>query len=105
MAAASVQALAPDREVLLGVGVSSPVVAGDWHGAGYPAEPLARMCEFIAVLRECLSGGKVTFAGDYYQVRGFRLGVELGGRRPRSSWARWAGGCSVWPARKPTGCC
>ena len=83
MAAASVQALAPDREVLLGVGVSSPVVAGDWHGAGYPAEPLARMCEFIAVLRECLSGGKVTFAGDYYQVRGFRLGVELGERRPK----------------------
>jgi alkanesulfonate monooxygenase SsuD/methylene tetrahydromethanopterin reductase-like flavin-dependent oxidoreductase (luciferase family) len=35
MAAACVQALAPDREVLLGVGVSSPVVAGDWHGAGY----------------------------------------------------------------------
>lgn len=34
MAAASVQALAPDREVLVGVGVSSPVVAGDWHGAG-----------------------------------------------------------------------
>jgi alkanesulfonate monooxygenase SsuD/methylene tetrahydromethanopterin reductase-like flavin-dependent oxidoreductase (luciferase family) len=30
MAAASVQALAPDREVLVGVGVSSPVVAGDW---------------------------------------------------------------------------
>jgi alkanesulfonate monooxygenase SsuD/methylene tetrahydromethanopterin reductase-like flavin-dependent oxidoreductase (luciferase family) len=36
MAAASLQALAPDREVLLGVGVSSPVVACDWHGAGYP---------------------------------------------------------------------
>jgi hypothetical protein len=43
------------------------------------------MREFIA-LRECLSGAKVTFAGDYYQVRGFRLGVELGdcrrSRRP-----------------------
>jgi hypothetical protein len=45
MAAACVQALVPDREVLLGVGVSSPVVAGDWHGAGYPARPLARMRE------------------------------------------------------------
>jgi alkanesulfonate monooxygenase SsuD/methylene tetrahydromethanopterin reductase-like flavin-dependent oxidoreductase (luciferase family) len=82
MAAASVQALAPGRQVLLGVGVSSPVVAGDWHGAGYPPQPLSRMREFLAVLRECLSGGKVTFAGDYYQVRGFRLGVELGDRRP-----------------------
>ena len=42
------------------------------------------MREFIALLRECLSGAKVTFAGDYYQVRGFRLGVELGGCRHRS---------------------
>ena len=77
------QALAPGREVLVGVGVSSPVVAGDWHGAGYPARPLARMREFIALLRECLSGGTVTFAGDFYQVRRFRLGVELGDRRPK----------------------
>ena len=83
MAAASVQALAPDREVLLGVGVSSPVVAGDWHGADYPPEPLSRMREFIALLRECLSGGKVIFAGDHYQIRNFRLGVELGDRRPK----------------------
>jgi probable F420-dependent oxidoreductase len=83
MAAASVQALAPGREVLIGVGVSSPVVAGDWHGTGYPARPLSRMREFIALLRECLSGGMVTFAGDYYQVRKFRLGVELGDRKPK----------------------
>jgi probable F420-dependent oxidoreductase len=83
MAAASVQALAPGREILLGVGVSSPAVAGDWHGAGYPAQPLARMREFIVLLRECLSGGTVTFAGNFYQVRKFRLGVELGERRPK----------------------
>jgi len=83
MAAASLQALAPDREVLLGVGVSSPVVACDWHGADYPARPLAQMREFIALLRECLSGTAVTFAGDYYQVRKFRLGVELGDRQPK----------------------
>lgn len=83
MADACLQALAPGREVLIGVGVSSPVVAGDWHGAGYPARPLARMREFIALLRECLSGGKVTFAGEYYQLRGFRLGAELGDRRPQ----------------------
>lgn len=83
MAAASLQALAPDREVLLGVGVSSPVVACDWHGAGYPARPLAHMREFLALLRECLSGDTVTFTGDYYQVRKFRLGVELGDRKPK----------------------
>jgi probable F420-dependent oxidoreductase len=83
MAAASVQALAPDREVLLGVGVSSPVVATDWHGARYPDRPLAHMREFLTLLRECLSGEAVTFSGDHYQVRRFRLGVELGDRRPK----------------------
>jgi alkanesulfonate monooxygenase SsuD/methylene tetrahydromethanopterin reductase-like flavin-dependent oxidoreductase (luciferase family) len=41
------------------------------------------MREFIALLRECLSGNPVTFDGDYYRVRRFRLGVELGDRRPK----------------------
>lgn len=83
MAAACLQALTPGREVLLGIGVSSPVVAGDWHGAGYAARPMARMREFITLLRECLSGGKVAFDGEFYQVRNFRLGVELGDRKPK----------------------
>jgi hypothetical protein len=43
---------------------------------GAAAGPDAR---FVALLRECLSGGTVTFAGDHYQIR---LGVELGDRRP-----------------------
>jgi alkanesulfonate monooxygenase SsuD/methylene tetrahydromethanopterin reductase-like flavin-dependent oxidoreductase (luciferase family) len=47
MADACLQAPAPGREVLIGVGVSSPVVAGDWHGAGYPARPEARaVCRY-----------------------------------------------------------
>jgi probable F420-dependent oxidoreductase len=83
MAAASLQALAPDRDVLIGIGVSSPVVVCDWHGVDYPARPLARVREFIALLRECLSGNTVTFAGDYCQVRRFRLGVELEARKPK----------------------
>lgn len=83
MAAASLQALSADRDVLLGIGVSSPVVAGDWHGAAYPGRPLAQMREFLAVLRECLSGEPVTFAGDFYRLRKFRLGVDLPARRPK----------------------
>jgi probable F420-dependent oxidoreductase len=83
MAGATLQALAPDREVLLGVGISSPVVAGRWHGAGYGARPLAHVREFVALLRACLSGERVDFAGDFYQVKGFRLGVRPGPRRPK----------------------
>jgi 5,10-methylenetetrahydromethanopterin reductase len=83
MAAATLQALNPDREVLLGVGVSSPTVAGDWHGAASPSRPVAYMREFIALLRLCLSGQPVTFSGDHFQVRRFRLGVEMGERTPK----------------------
>src|SRR5207244_1835495 len=75
-------AFAPDRQVLLGVGTSSPVVAARWHGAGYGSRPLAQVREFVTLLRACLSGEKVDFAGDFYQVKGFRLGVRLGERRP-----------------------
>jgi probable F420-dependent oxidoreductase len=83
MAAATLQALHPDREILLGVGISSPVVTERWHGVPYGERPLARVREYLTLVRACLSGDKVDFAGDFYQVKGFRLGVRLGERRPR----------------------
>src|SRR5262245_19823869 len=65
MAAASLQQLAPERDVLLGIGFSSPVVAGQWHGAEYGDRPLAQMREYVALVRECLAGDTVTFDGDF----------------------------------------
>ena len=69
--------------MLLGIGVSSRTVAGDWHGSSYPRRPVAYMRQLISLLRQCLSGESVTFAGDHFQVRKFRLGVEMGERRPK----------------------
>ena len=83
MGAATLQSLHPDRDILLGVGISSPAVVSRWHGATYGDRPLAQVREYLTVLRECLSGEKVTFQGDFYEVRGFRLAVRLGERRPR----------------------
>lgn len=83
MAAATLQQLAGDRDVYLGVGISSPAVAGQWHGAGYTDRPLAQVREFVALLRECLSGESVSFDGDFYRVSRFRLGVRLGEQRPK----------------------
>lgn len=83
MAGATLQALHPDREVLLGVGISSPVVTERWHGVDYGDRPVARMREYLTLLRACLSGEKVDFAGDFFRARGFRLGVKLGERRPK----------------------
>ena len=84
MGAATLQDLHPDVDVLLGVGASSPAVVTRWHGAAYGADrPLARMREYLTLLRECLSGEKVDFDGDFHRVKGFRLGVRLGERRPK----------------------
>lgn len=83
MGAATLQALHPDVDVLLGIGVSSPTVVERWHGAEYDGRPLARMREELTLLRLLLSGERVDFEGDFHTVRGFRLGVRLGERRPR----------------------
>ena len=59
------------------------MVAGRWHGAGYGGRPLAQVREYVRLVRQCLSGERVDFEGDFYRVSGFRLGVRLGERRPR----------------------
>lgn len=74
MAAASLLEAAPDRTVSVGVGVSSPGIVRGWHSAEYSTRPLAQVREFVTLLRACLSGEKVRFAGEFYDVDGFRLG-------------------------------
>lgn len=74
--AATLQALHPDRDVLLGVGVSSPVVVGDWHGATYSDAPLAQTREYLATLRDALSGERVDVEGRFYWMKRSRLLVR-----------------------------
>ena len=83
MGAATLQALHPDRDVLLGVGISSPVVTERWHGAPYGSSPLGQVREYLTLVRQLLDGDAVTFEGDHYTCRRARLGVRLGDRRPR----------------------
>ncbi len=83
MGAATVQAVAPDREVLLGVGISSPVVVGRWHGATYGDRPVAQTREYLQLTAACLAGDAVSFEGEFYRCSKFRLGVRLGERRPK----------------------
>jgi len=82
MSAATLQAMSPDASIWLGVGVSAPGILRQ-HGAPAPDKPIAMMREYVALLRECLSGESVTFEGDFWQVKRFRLGVRLGERRPK----------------------
>ena len=48
----------------------------------------ARVREYLTLLRACLSGEKVDFDGDFYEVKGFRLGVALGERSPEDRHRR-----------------
>src|SRR4051794_1145502 len=83
MAGATLQALHPDADILLGVGISSPVVVGKWHGTPYGEHPVAHTREYVTLLKECLAGESVSFKGDFYECSRFRLGVRLGEKRPK----------------------
>ncbi len=82
MTAATLQALTPDADILLGLGVSAPGILRA-HGVEATNRPIGLMREYVALLRECLSGESVTFEGDFYQVKRFRLGMRLGDRKPK----------------------
>src|SRR6478736_5792484 len=83
MGAATLQALHPDADILLGIGISSPVVTSRWHGVDYGERPLARVREYVTLVKACLSGEKVDFAGDFSEVKGLRIGMKLGDRKPK----------------------
>lgn len=73
MTAATLGSAAPGR-FSLGLGVSSPMIVGQWHGLGWD-RPLERLREAVTLIRLALSGEKVTFEGRHYRCRGFRLGL------------------------------
>jgi probable F420-dependent oxidoreductase len=84
MAAATLQALHPERDIYLGIGISSPAVVGRWHGAEFRNDrSLDRVREYVAIVRACLSGEAVDFDGEFHRVRRFRLGIRLGERAPK----------------------
>jgi len=87
MTAATLQDLHPDRDVLVGVGMSSPVITERWHGVPYLPDgttPLAYMRAYLTVLRSLLAGEEVTTTDGPFRLRGAQLGVRLRDRRPKT---------------------
>ena len=82
MSAASLQAINPEAEIFLGVGVSAPGILKQ-HGLNAADKPIRMMREYVALLRECFSGDSVSFEGDYFSTRRFRLGLRLEGKKPK----------------------
>ena len=88
MGFATLASLAPGR-VIAGIGASSPIVVGRWHGGDFE-RPLATVREFIGLLRAALAGEKLNHDGPRFRSRGFRLDlpavdvpVWLGAINPR----------------------
>ena len=73
MSATTLGHVAPGR-VALGVGVSSPIIVGQWHGLPF-RKPLQHMRETVQVLRLALSGERVNFEGEFYRIKNFRLSL------------------------------
>jgi coenzyme F420-dependent oxidoreductase len=58
--------------VILGLGTSGPIVIENWHGIPFD-RPLRRTREYIEIIRLILSGERVNYQGDIFQLKGFRL--------------------------------
>jgi probable F420-dependent oxidoreductase len=71
MTAAALAETAPGR-FQLGIGASSPVVAGDWNAADF-VKPYARSRDMLRFLRAALAGEMVDDAYPTFTVKRFRL--------------------------------
>ncbi len=71
VSAASLNHFSGDR-VLLGLGLSSRTIVGDWHGLPF-ANSLQQIREAVEIIRRVASGERVSFEGKVYRVKNFRL--------------------------------
>jgi probable F420-dependent oxidoreductase len=70
---ATLNMIAPGR-AMLGIGTSSPLIVGAWHGQPYE-KPLKQMREAVAIMRQVHAGQKTDFKGEIYSSTGFRMGL------------------------------
>ncbi len=69
---AAALAEASDGRFRLGLGTSSPALAESWHGAAFD-RPLRRLRETIEIVRLVLSGDRVDYDGELFELGGLQL--------------------------------
>ncbi len=69
--AATLQEVSEDR-FRLGIGPSGPAVIEGWHGVEFD-RPLRRTREYVEIVQQVLSGERVEYQGDVFELSGFRL--------------------------------
>ena len=63
---------------LLGIGSSNPTIA-KWHGQILD-QPLARVREYIEIVRAALRGEKLNFTGKFFHAENFKMAFKPSGR-------------------------
>ncbi len=71
LSAASLNHLSNGR-ALLGLGLSSRIIVGDWHGLPF-ANSLQQVRETVEIVRRVAAGERVNFEGAYFRVKNFRM--------------------------------
>lgn len=74
MSAATVDMLSNER-MLIGLGVSTPVLAENWHGLKFE-NPIERMREYVECIRLILTGELVNYDGNICKIRNFKLAFK-----------------------------
>jgi probable F420-dependent oxidoreductase len=80
-AAATLGHLAPGR-FTLGLGLSSEIIVGQWHGLPYTPS-VQHVREAVQIIRMAAAGERVTFEGRFYRLRNFRLAIPAPSPAPR----------------------
>ncbi|HJT10094.1 MAG TPA: LLM class flavin-dependent oxidoreductase [Candidatus Nitrosotalea sp.] len=74
MNAVTIDTLSNGR-LILGLGSSSQSIVEQWHGMEF-TRPLQRMQEYVEIIRQIISGKKVTYDGKFFHLRNFRLLIK-----------------------------
>ena len=80
-AAATLAHLAPGR-FGLGLGLSSEIIVGQWHGLPFTPS-IQQMREAVQIIRTAAAGERVNFEGKYYRLKNFRLAIPAPPTPPR----------------------
>ena len=80
-AAATLAHLAPGR-FALGLGLSSEIIVGQWHGLPF-APSVQQMREAVQIIRMTTAGERVNFEGRFYRLKNFRLAVPVPSPAPQ----------------------
>ncbi|MBI4628088.1 MAG: LLM class F420-dependent oxidoreductase [Candidatus Rokubacteria bacterium] len=71
LSAASLNHFAPGRAIL-GLGLSSRIIVGDWHGLAF-SPALQQIREAVAIIRQVAAGERVNYEGTFFRVKNFRM--------------------------------